>query len=84
MRVEICNRSQMDSYLEICVDHNCRYVLCMEVCHPMFDDAFGCTCGPVVLPSDLEISLVYLYVDGRMLIKKVSCRDVAKDFSKRS
>ena len=54
----------------------------MEGCHPMFDDACGCTCEAVVLPSDLQLPFVRLSTGGGLSTKKVSCRAIAIESSK--
>ena len=35
----------------------------MEGCHPMFDDACGCTCEEIVLPNDLQLLSIRLFAD---------------------
>ena len=51
--------------------------------HSMYDDAYGCTCGAFVLPSDSQLSFVYLSEDGKLLIRRVLYRVVSRESSKR-
>ena len=72
----------MEFVLVRCIRRPCSCVVCMEGCHPMFNDACGCTCEAVVLPSDLQLRSVRLSEDGRLSTKKVSSRDVSIEYSK--
>ena len=43
----------------------------MDGCHPMFDDACGCTCEAIVGLSDLQLPSICLSTDGRQRKSRV-------------